>query len=89
VIINAPLGLFKRTVSRMHRASQKGTDYFEMSALALILFRQAVGRLVRSPQTPKNRRIHWLDARIHDPSKKGIYSPIVRFLSRYRSIPVG
>lgn len=87
VIINAPLGVYNRTVAKLRRAAQ-GANYFELSAQALILVRQAVGRLVRSPETPKNRRIHWLDARIHDPKRKGLYAPIVRFLSRYRSIPV-
>lgn len=87
VILNAPLGVFNRTVARLRRANQS-SGHFEISAQALMLVRQAVGRLVRSPDTPHNRRIHWLDARIHDPRMKGILSPITRFLGRYRSTAV-
>ena len=87
VILNAPLGVFNRTVARLRRANQTG-GHFEISAQALTLVRQAVGRLVRSPDTSSNRRIHWLDARVHDPRMKGLLSSITRFLSRYRSMSV-
>lgn len=87
VILNAPLGVFNRTVARLRRASQSG-GHFEVSAQALTLVRQAVGRLVRSPDTPHNRRIHWLDARIHDQKMKGILASITRFLARYKTVSV-
>lgn len=87
VILNAPLGVFNRTVARLRRASQSRGN-FEISAQALTLVRQAVGRLVRSPETPHNRRIHWLDARIHDQKMKGIFAPITRFLARYKTVAV-
>jgi CRISPR type IV-associated DEAD/DEAH-box helicase Csf4 len=87
IILNAPLGVFNRTVARLRRANQS-KGHFEISAQALTLVRQAVGRLVRSPDTPHNRRIHWLDARIHDQKMKGIFAPITRFLARYKTVAV-
>lgn len=87
VILNAPLGVFNRTVARLRRASQS-SGHFEISAQALTLVRQAVGRLVRSPDTPHNRRIHWLDARIHDQKMKGVLASITRFLARYKTVSV-
>lgn len=87
IILNAPLGVFNRTVARLRRANQSG-GHFEISAQALTLVRQAVGRLVRSPDTPQNRRIHWLDARIHDQRMKGMLASITRFLARYKTVSV-
>jgi len=83
VILNAPFGVIKRTVSRMLRAASK-TGHFEISSQALLLVRQAVGRLIRSPDTPPNRRIHWLDARIHSAALGGMLSSTKRFLGRYK-----
>jgi CRISPR type IV-associated DEAD/DEAH-box helicase Csf4 len=87
VILNAPFGLMGRTVARLRRQASK-TGHFEVASHALLLVRQGVGRLVRSPETPHNRRIHWLDARIYEPSLAGMFYGIKRFLGRYRSIAV-
>jgi|GEM_PF-1766463 len=88
VIINAPLGIITKTISRLRRASQKGAGHFEVAYQALKMVRQAFGRLVRTELPPEhhNRRIHWLDARIHDPSMVGLMAPIRRFMARYRTI---
>ena len=83
VILNAPLGAGTETVSKLRRRMLKN-GHFEIGARALVLVRQAVGRLVRSPQTPKNRRIHWIDTRVHEPSLAGLMFPIKRFLGRYK-----
>jgi CRISPR type IV-associated DEAD/DEAH-box helicase Csf4 len=83
VILNAPFGMIKQSVKRMLRSSPN-TRSTEISAEVLLLVRQAVGRLVRSPDTPANRRIHWLDARIHSPAMSGMLSSVKRFLARYK-----
>jgi CRISPR type IV-associated DEAD/DEAH-box helicase Csf4 len=88
VILNAPFGVFTQSVSRLRRQSTKG-GHFDVASQALVLVRQAVGRLVRSPDTPSNRRIHWLDARIHTPEMVGMMAAIRRFLARYRTVTVG
>lgn len=88
VILNAPFGVFTQSVSRLRRQSSK-SGHFDVAGQALLLVRQAVGRLVRSPDTPSNRRIHWLDARIHTPEMIGMMSAIRRFLARYRTVTVG
>jgi CRISPR type IV-associated DEAD/DEAH-box helicase Csf4 len=85
IVLNAPLGITQKTISRLRRAAQKSTGHYEIAAQALVLVRQVFGRLVRSPDTPHNRRIHWLDARIHEPEWRGILAPVRRFLLRYRS----
>ena len=86
-ILNAPFGVIRRTVSRMLRMSRK-TGNFETSLQVLILVRQAFGRLVRSPETPHNRRIHWLDPRINQTNMIGMLASVVRFLGNYKSITV-
>lgn len=45
--------------------------------------------LVRSPETPANRRIHWLDARIHQPATGGMLNPAKRELAKYKQITMG
>lgn len=87
VMLNAPFGLMGKTVARLRRQAAKD-GHFEVASHALLLVRQGVGRLVRSPETPHNRRIHWLDARIHDPAMAGMFYGIKRFLGRYRSLAV-
>lgn len=88
VIMNAPFGLSSRNVASMRR-QQQPNGVFEITAKALLLVRQVVGRLVRSDKTPHNRRIHWLDARMHDQNKGGMMFGIRRFLARYKTIAAG
>jgi CRISPR type IV-associated DEAD/DEAH-box helicase Csf4 len=86
-ILNAPFGAISKSLARQSRARAHG-GIFEVIGQMVILVRQGAGRLVRSPDTPKNRRIHWLDARIHDVAQQGIYSPVKRFLAKYTVLPV-
>lgn len=85
VVLNAPFGTMGTTLPRLRRQAAK-SGHFDVAAHALVLVRQVVGRLVRSPDTPHNRKIHWLDARIHDKGMKGMMYGIVRFLGRYRTV---
>ena len=85
VVLNAPFGTMGATLPRLRRQAARA-GHFDVAAHALVLVRQVVGRLVRSPDTPHNRKIHWLDARIHDKGMKGMMYGIVRFLGRYRMI---
>lgn len=88
IVLNSPFGVINRTLSRMLRIASK-TGNFETTALVTRLVRQVIGRLVRSPDTPHNRRIHWLDARIYMPSLAGMLLPVRRVLERYKTISVG
>lgn len=87
-IINAPFGAISQTLARTVRIYQK-RGFPELASQVTVLVRQGIGRLVRSPSTPNNRRIHWLDARIHQPSAAGLLNPIKRLFSKYRQITVG
>ena len=88
VILNAPFGAISRSLARQNRALRPG-GIFEIVGLMLVLVRQGVGRLVRSPDTPNNRRIHWLDARIHGGgASAGLFNPVKRFLTKYKGISV-
>ncbi|KLR58965.1 hypothetical protein OX89_04020 [Diaphorobacter sp. J5-51] len=88
VIANAPFGATSRTLAREARLRQKH-GFSELVAQVTVLVRQGIGRLVRSPDTPANRRIHWLDAKIHQPSTAGLLNPIKRVFAKYRQIVVG
>lgn len=88
MVLNAPFGTMGTTLPRLRRQAAK-SGHFDIAAHALVLVRQVVGRLVRSPDTPHNRKIHWLDARIHDKGMKGMMYGIVRFLGRYRTVAAG
>lgn len=82
-ILNAPFGVINRTLARVVR-TRKAYGQLEVIAQVTMLVRQGVGRLVRSPETPHNRRIHWLDARIHESRYAGMFNPIKRVLSKYK-----
>lgn len=86
-ILNAPFGVINRTLARAVRA-RRTNGYMEIVAQLTTLVRQGVGRLVRSPSTPHNRRIHWLDARIHESRYAGTFNPIKRVLAKYKIVPV-
>jgi len=89
VILNLPFGMRGQSVAALVNRLEERSHY-ELASHALILFRQVVGRLVRTEQTPANRRIHLLDARLHHrPEWRGITAPIRRFLARYRQVVVG
>ena len=88
MIANAPFGATSRTLAREARLRQK-RGFNELIAQVTVLVRQGIGRLVRSPDTLPNRRIHWLDAKIHHTSTAGLLNPIKRVFAKYRQITVG
>lgn len=88
VILNAPFGAVSRTLAREARLRQK-RGFHDLVAQVTVLVRQGIGRIVRSPDTPANRRIHWLDARIHQVSTAGMLNPVKRALAKYKQIYVG
>jgi len=88
VILNAPFGAVSRTLAREARLRQK-RGFHDLVAQVTVLVRQGIGRIVRSPDTPANRRIHWLDARIHQASTAGMLNPVKRALAKYKQIYVG
>jgi len=82
VILNAPFNTGGATVPRLRR-DMNGSGHFDRAFQASLMVRQAAGRLVRSPDTPSTRRLHWLEGSIHDRARMGLFSAIVRFLRRY------
>lgn len=52
-------------------------------AASVIMMRQGVGRLVRREGLPCNRRLHVLDARIHETRWGPLLRPVMATLSRY------
>ena len=80
VIPLAPLGV-NRSLTHRYRRQKRGA-YVEAIA-ATMLFRQGIGRLVRGPGIPGNRRLHFLDARMHDIGWNAFLSPIMRVLRVY------
>lgn len=87
VMINAPFGAVTRTLAREVRMRSRGGFNMLVSQVT-VLVRQGLGRLVRSPNTTANRRIHWLDAKIHHPTTAGLLNPVKRVLAKYRQITV-
>lgn len=85
VMLNAPFGAVSRTLARELRLQR---NLVELAAQVTVLVRQGLGRLVRSPNTPENRRVHWLDARIHQPGSAALLNPVRRVLAKYRQIAV-
>lgn len=87
VIINAPFGATTRTLAREVRLRQK-RGISELISQVTVLVRQGIGRLVRSPNTNANRRIHWLDAKINQSNTAGLLQPVRRVLAKYKQITV-
>jgi CRISPR type IV-associated DEAD/DEAH-box helicase Csf4 len=81
VIPLAPLGV-NRSITQEHRRRRRGVLVDAMAAL--VVFRQGIGRLVRAEGIPTNRRLHFLDARMHDPQWNSMLGPIVRILRVYQ-----
>lgn len=80
IIPTAPLGT-NRTLTQEWRRERTGV-MAEVGSMAMT-FRQGIGRLVRREGLPNNRRIHFLDARIHESKWQSLLRPAVRALSRY------
>lgn len=82
IIPNAPLGA-NRSLTHQYRREFNGAA--DVSAAA-IMMRQGIGRLVRREGLPRrSRRLHFLDARMHDPRWAAYFTPIKRILSTYIS----
>lgn len=86
VILNAPFGVKDKNAASLRRLAGSN-KFFELAHHATVLVRQSVGRLVRSPDTLPNRRLHWLDARVHS-GRNGLFRGIKAFLGKYRKIDV-
>lgn len=56
-MLNAPFGATTRTLAREVRMRSRG-GFTTLVSQVTVLVRQGLGRLVRSPDTPANRRIH-------------------------------
>lgn len=80
VIPLAPFGV-NRTLTHRYRREKRGA-YVEAVA-ATIVFRQGIGRLVRRPGIHANRRLHFLDARMHDINWHSFLLPLLRVLRVY------
>jgi len=80
VLLNAPIAV-NRTITHMRRREVLG-PHADIAA-ATITFRQGIGRLVRRPGLPSNRRLHFLDGRMYDPAWGSYMQPLRRALSNY------
>lgn len=80
IIPTSPIGT-NRSLTHEWRRERSGM-MAEVGATC-IMFRQGVGRLVRREGLPHNRRLHFLDARIHESKWQWVLRPMVRTLSRY------
>ena len=79
-----PFGV-NRSITQARREAIKGV--YPMIYAATMMMRQGLGRLVRAPDVPRNRRIHFLDARWDIEGKRGLYSGIMRWItSRYGAL---
>lgn len=80
VIPTIPIGL-NRSLTHEYRFTKFGM-YVELGSLAMMM-RQGIGRLVRGPGLPPNRRLHVLDHRLHEPEWNSMLHPIGRILAPY------
>lgn len=80
VIPTAPVGI-NRSLTHEWRRERQGM-VAEIGATS-ITFRQGVGRLIRRAGVPANRRLHVLDARIHESAWNPLMAPVLRTLARY------
>jgi len=81
IIPTAPIGL-NRSLTQEWRRERLGM-IAEISA-ASMMFRQGIGRLVRREGLPRNRRLHFLDPRMHDNKWNPLMAPMMRALAPYR-----
>lgn len=75
----APFGTMRSvTQSERERRSAVASSF-----AAALMLRQGTGRLVRSPLTRPNRRLHFLDARRVAVASAGMFAAINRWLAKY------
>jgi len=80
IIPTAPIGT-NRSLTHEWRRERMGM-MAEVGATS-ITFRQGIGRLIRGEGMPHNRRLHFLDARIHEAKWRWALQPVLRALTRY------
>lgn len=80
IIPTAPIGT-DRSLPQAWRREQMGL--MADIGSASITLRQGLGRLVRREGLPPNRKIHFLDSRVHTPAWNGILRPVTRSLAAY------
>lgn len=85
VIPKIPFGLNMTLAHTIRKQTRYNSGKLEILDTA-IRFKQGLGRLVRLEGQPKNRRIFMLDARVHDPKKRGFYSPIIQLVETYPNV---
>lgn len=81
VIPRLPFGLNKSMTHRSRMDADPGMPW-ELLDTAM-RFKQGIGRLIRRPGLPKNRRIFVLDGRYSDPQFKDYLSLIGRMINNY------
>jgi len=85
VIPKIPFGLNMTLAHTIRKQIRYNSGKLEILDTA-IRTKQGLGRIVRLEGQPKNRRIFMLDARIHDPKKRGFYSPIIQLIETYPNV---
>lgn len=78
VIVNAPFGVLPKMISKRRRG------FLSTVADLDIWIRQGIGRLIRNAPPPgSTRRMHWLDARIHQASSNSWGKMVKQLLIMY------
>lgn len=80
IIPTAPIGVNR---SLTHEWRRERTGMIAEIGATSIMMRQGIGRLVRREGLPQNRRLHFLDARIHEPAWNSLLLPVIRALGPY------
>lgn len=80
IIPTAPIGVNR---SLTHEWRRERTGMVAEIGSTSIMMRQGIGRLVRREGLPTNRRLHFLDARIHESSWNSLLLPVTRALGAY------
>lgn len=85
VLPRLPFGMNRSITHRRRTENKRDSVNHEVLSVALLV-QQALGRLVRRPGLPRNRRIYILDRRLVDGSLAAWISPVVRVAGRYKRI---
>jgi CRISPR type IV-associated DEAD/DEAH-box helicase Csf4 len=81
IIPVAPIGMNRSLTHEWRRERQGMPAEIGMTA---IMMRQGIGRLVRREGIPNNRRLHVLDARIHESKWTALLRPVATTLTQYK-----
>lgn len=85
VLPRLPFGMNRSITHRRRTENKRDSVNHEVLSVALLV-QQALGRLVRRPGLPRNRRIYILDRRFVDGSMAAWMSPVARVVTRYKRI---